>query len=96
MALTDQFELNTYAWEDDIEDLPITYIFAYVSGSANESDTSEEVVLRVGSESSEASDVYLPQVGDSGTGGLPLYSVAYVVMCFSGEFYNMMASRPVL
>ncbi|CAM9106632.1 unnamed protein product, partial [Laminaria digitata] len=61
MALTDQFELNTYAWEDDIEDLPITYIFAYVSGSANESDTSGEVVLRAGSESSEASGVYLPQ-----------------------------------
>lgn len=68
MALTNQFELNTYAWEDDVDDLPITYTFAYVSGSANESDTSGEVVLQAASESSGASGVYLPQVGGPGAG----------------------------
>lgn len=64
----DKFALNTYAWEDDVDDLPLVYIFAYVSGSADESDVSGEVVLRAASESSEASDVYLPQVGNALSG----------------------------
>lgn len=63
MALTDLFYFNTYAWEDDVEDLPIKYSFGYVSGSANESDTSSEVILRTAMESSVAHDVVLPQVG---------------------------------
>lgn len=84
MALTNQFELNTYAWEDDVDDLPITYTFAYVSGSADESDTSGEVVLQAASESSEATGVYLPQVGHPGTkGSFCFFFVAYVVICFS-------------
>lgn len=59
----DVFELNTYAWEDDVADLPLKYIFAYVSGSASESDTASEFIVRAALESSEATDVYLPQVG---------------------------------
>lgn len=62
IALTDVFELTTYAWEDDVADLPLTYVFAYVSGSANETDTSNEMVFRAALESSKATDVYLPQV----------------------------------
>lgn len=65
MALTDLFYLNTYAWEDDVEDLPIKYRFGYVSGSADESDTSSEVILRPAMESSEVRDVILPQVGNN-------------------------------
>lgn len=64
MALRDLFNFNTYAWEDDEEDFPIKYSFGYVSGSANESDTSSEVILRSTMESSVARDVVLPQVGD--------------------------------
>lgn len=60
------FELSTYAWEDDVSDLPLTYVFAYVSGSANESDTSSEMVVRAALETSKATGVYLPQVGDAG------------------------------
>lgn len=59
----DVFELNTYGWEDDVDDLPLTYTFAYVSGSADAADTSSEMIVRAALESSEATDVYLPQVG---------------------------------
>lgn len=45
-----------------MDDLPLTYMFAYVGGSANESDVDGDVVVRAGLESSEASDVFLPQV----------------------------------
>lgn len=62
IALAGVFALNTYGWEDDVADLPIKYIFAYVSGSANASDTASEMVVRAALESSEATDVYLPQV----------------------------------
>ncbi len=62
IALVDVFELNTYAWEDDVADLPLTYVFGYVSGSADPTDTSSEMVVRAAQESSEATDVYLPQV----------------------------------
>lgn len=62
IALAGVFALNTYAWEDDVADLPLKYIFAYVSGSANASDTASEMVVRAALESSEATDVYLPQV----------------------------------
>lgn len=75
IALTDVFELTTYAWEDDVSDLPFTYIFAYVSGSANETDTSSEMVVRAALESSKATDVYLPQVADAGI---------VAVLCFQG------------
>lgn len=61
--MSDVFALNTYGWEDDVADLPLNYIFAYVSGSANESDTAREMIVRAALESSEATDVYLPQVG---------------------------------
>lgn len=83
-ALTNQFELNTYAWEDDVDDLPITYTFAYVSGSANESDTSREVVLQAASESSGASGVYLPQVGGPGRGAHFFNLVTRVGIVFRG------------
>lgn len=61
----DVFELNTFGWEDDVADLPLEYIFGYVSGSANKSDIASETVVRAALESSEATDVYLPQVGDT-------------------------------
>ncbi|CAM9347803.1 unnamed protein product, partial [Scytosiphon promiscuus] len=61
VALMDVFELNSYGWEDDVDDLPLTYAFAYVSGSADAADTSSEMIVRAALESSEATDVYLPQ-----------------------------------
>lgn len=61
----DVFELNTYGWEDDVDDLPLTYTFAYVSGSADAADTSTEMIVRAALESSEATDVYLPQVSNA-------------------------------
>lgn len=60
-ALTSTFVLSTNSWEDDVEDLPLTYLFAYVSGSANESDVSNEIIIRPALESATVSDVYLPQ-----------------------------------
>ncbi|CAM9866176.1 unnamed protein product, partial [Pylaiella littoralis] len=60
-ALTDVFKLATYAWEDDVSDLPLTYVFAYVGGSADETDTSSEMVVRAALESAIATDVYLPE-----------------------------------
>lgn len=68
VALSTLFALNTFGWEDDVNDLPITYVFAYVSGSANASDTTGEVVLQAELESSEATDVFLPQVSSARLG----------------------------
>lgn len=61
-ALETEFLLRTFAWEDDVDDLPLTYVFSYVSGSANGSDVDGEVIVRASLETSEASDIYLPQV----------------------------------
>ena len=67
IALVDVFELKAYAWEDDVADLPLTYVFGYVSGSADPTDTASEMVVRAAQEVSEATDVYLPQVGKGNT-----------------------------
>lgn len=61
LAIISPFELSTRAWEDDVEDLPLTYRFAYVSGSANQSDISSEVIVRPALETAKSSDVSLPQ-----------------------------------
>lgn len=60
-ALTSTFVLSTHSWEDDVEDLPLTYLFAYIDGSANESDVANEIIVRPTLESAIISDVYLPQ-----------------------------------
>lgn len=69
--------MNTFSWEDDVEDLPLTYQFSYVSGSANESDTSSEVIVRPALESAEASGVYLPQASQ----GQATYIRQQVIKC---------------
>ncbi|CAM9463784.1 unnamed protein product, partial [Ectocarpus sp. 12 AP-2014] len=68
VAMADVFELNTYAWEDDVADLPLTYMFAYVSGSADEDDTASEMIVRAALESSEATNVFLPQASKARNG----------------------------
>ncbi|CAM9866972.1 unnamed protein product, partial [Ectocarpus fasciculatus] len=75
VAMADVFELNTYAWEDDVADLPLTYVFAYVSGSADEDDTASEMVVRAALESSEATDVFLPQASGYGSNSTLIASV---------------------
>lgn len=70
VALSDVFALSTYGWEDDVDDLPLEYTFAYVSGSAVATDTASEVIVRAAAESSEATDVYLPQVCDACLDGM--------------------------
>ncbi|CAM9276212.1 unnamed protein product, partial [Discosporangium mesarthrocarpum] len=57
----DRFLLQAFEWEDDFDDLPLLYMFAYVSGSANASDVNGEVIIRPSLLSSEASDAFLPQ-----------------------------------
>lgn len=79
-ALTDVFKLATYAWEDDVSDLPLTYVFAYVGGSADETDTSSEMVVRAALESAIATDVYLPEVGIA------------AVTCFAGSHRSLLLS----
>lgn len=92
IALTDVFELATYAWEDDVSDLPLTYAFAYVSGSADETDTSSEMVVRAALETSKATDVYLPQVGDTGSTAVLLWIAEMLSLAVIGHAFQMVCS----